>query len=86
MVFIRPKILRDGVATAIATDAKYNFIRQQQKESGAQPGELLPLIPFNKDPQLPPIPPPATAPSVLPPEETIPPEQKPAEEPGTPQP
>ena len=26
MVFIRPKILRDGVATAIETDAKYNYI------------------------------------------------------------
>jgi general secretion pathway protein D len=86
MVFIRPKILRDGVATAVATDAKYNFIRQQQKEAGAQPGELLPLIPFNKDPQLPPLPPPTSAPSVLPPEATVPPEQKPAEEPGTPQP
>ncbi len=81
MVFIRPKILRDGVDTAFATDAKYNFIRQQQKEAGAQPGEILPLIPFNKDPELPPIPPPSTAPSVLPPSETVPPEQKPEEKP-----
>jgi general secretion pathway protein D len=76
MVFIRPKILKDGATTAFATDAKYNFIRQLQKEAGAQPGEILPLIPFNKDPQLPPLPPPASAPSVLPPEDTIPPEQK----------
>jgi general secretion pathway protein D len=81
MVFIRPKILRDGAATAFVTDAKYNFIRQVQKESGAQPGEILPLIPFNKDPELPPIPPPPTAPSVLPPAETVPPEQKPEEQP-----
>ena len=77
MVFIRPKILSDGVQTAISTEAKYNFIRQLQKEAASQPGEILPLIPFNKDPQLPPIPPPASAPSVLPPEETVPPESKP---------
>jgi general secretion pathway protein D len=86
MVFIRPKILRDGVATAVATDAKYNFIRQMQKEAGSNPGEILPLIPFNKDPQLPEIPPPNTAPSVLPPESTVPPETKAEEKPATPQP
>jgi general secretion pathway protein D len=86
MVFIRPKILSDGVDTAIATDAKYNFIRQLQKEAGSNPGEILPLIPFNKDPQLPPIPPPPSAPSVLPPESTVPPESKPEEAPSQPQP
>jgi general secretion pathway protein D len=58
MVFIRPKILRDGVSTAIETNAKYNFIRDQQQKAGSDPGEILPLIPFNKDPLLPPIPPP----------------------------
>ncbi len=58
MVFIRPKILCDGVTTAIETNAKYNFIRDQQQKAGANPGEILPLIPFNKDPMLPPIPPP----------------------------
>jgi hypothetical protein len=61
MVFIRPKILRDGVQTAIETNAKYNFIREQQRKAGANPGEILPLIPFNKDPLLPPMPPPDTA-------------------------
>jgi general secretion pathway protein D len=60
MVFIRPKILNDGVQTAIETDAKYNYIRELQKKAGAQPGEILPLIPFNKDPLLPPVPPPDT--------------------------
>jgi general secretion pathway protein D len=30
MVFIRPKILRDGLAAAIETDAKYNYMRQEQ--------------------------------------------------------
>jgi general secretion pathway protein D len=57
MVFIRPKILRDGITTAFETDSKYNFIRDQQRKAGANPGEILPLIPFNKDPQLPPLPP-----------------------------
>ena len=37
---------------------------------------MLPLIPFNKEPMLPEIPPPNAAPSVLPPEETVPPESK----------
>ena len=35
MVFIRPKILRDGVQTAIETDAKYNYIRDEQQKAGA---------------------------------------------------
>ena len=61
MVFIRPKILRDGVSTALETGAKYNFIRDEQRKAGQQPGEILPLIPFNKDPQLPPIPSPLPA-------------------------
>ncbi len=61
MVFIRPKILRDGVATALETGSKYNFIRDEQRKAGSQPGEILPLIPFNKDPQLPPIPSPLPA-------------------------
>jgi general secretion pathway protein D len=60
MVFIRPKILNDGVQTAIETNAKYNFIRELQKKAGTNPGEILPLIPFNKDPLLPPVPSPDT--------------------------
>ncbi len=58
MVFIRPKILRDGLATAIATDAKYNYIRNEQIKAGRPKTEVLPLIPFTKEPVLPPIPPP----------------------------
>ena len=35
MVFIRPKILRDGAQAAIETNAKYNYMRdQQQKRNG----------------------------------------------------
>ncbi|HEU4591187.1 MAG TPA: type II secretion system secretin GspD [Steroidobacteraceae bacterium] len=56
MVFIRPKILRDGLAAAIETDAKYNYIRDEQIRSMRQKSELLPLIPFTPSPTLPPLP------------------------------
>jgi len=58
MVFIRPKILRDGLAAAIETDAKYNYMRHEQEKSGRSKSEILPLIPFTPEPRLPPIPPP----------------------------
>jgi general secretion pathway protein D len=58
MVFIRPKILRDGLAAAIETDAKYNYIRQEQINGGRPKTEVLPLIPFTSEPVLPPLPPP----------------------------
>jgi general secretion pathway protein D len=46
MVFIRPKILRDGVATAIEANAKYNYIRDERRRWPAQV-EVLPLLPYN---------------------------------------
>jgi general secretion pathway protein D len=50
MVFIRPSIIRDGVDAAIETNAKYNYIRQQQLERGKgrvqlMPGERQPTLP-----------------------------------------
>ncbi len=56
MVFIRPKILRDGLAAAIETDAKYNYMRQEQLRGGPPKTEVLPLIPFTPTPVLPPVP------------------------------
>jgi general secretion pathway protein D len=56
MVFIRPRILRDGLSTAIETNRKYNAIRQEQIQQGPQ-NELIPLLPFDKRPELPPAPP-----------------------------
>jgi general secretion pathway protein D len=56
MVFIRPKILRDGVQTAFETDAKYNYIREEQKKQNKT--EILPLLPGTKKPTLDPPPPP----------------------------
>jgi len=56
MVFIRPKILRDGLAAAIETDAKYNYMRQEIQRGAPPKTEVLPLIPFTPQPTLPPIP------------------------------
>jgi general secretion pathway protein D len=56
MVFIRPKILRDGLAAAIETDAKYNYMRQEQLRGAPPKTEVLPLIPFTPQPVLPPVP------------------------------
>jgi general secretion pathway protein D len=61
MVFIRPKILRDGVQAAFETDAKYRYMQEEQKKFNKR--ELLPLLPGVEKPKLPPpppIPPPGT--------------------------
>jgi len=66
MVFIRPKILRDGVQTSFETNAKYNTIRDAQQQ--ALPSrQLVPLLPFETRPQLPPLPATQPAPSAPPP-------------------
>jgi Flp pilus assembly secretin CpaC len=54
MIFIRPKILRDGVQAAYETDAKYNYIVDEQKKTDKR--ELIPLLP-GRGPKLPPMPP-----------------------------
>ena len=59
MVFIRPKILRDGIATAVETNAKYNYIREEQRATMRPKTEVLPLLPYTKEPLLPPAAPPA---------------------------
>jgi general secretion pathway protein D len=50
MVFIRPSILRDGVDAAIETNAKYNFIRDQQLNRNKG---KVPLMPSERQPTLP---------------------------------
>ncbi len=69
MVFIRPKILRDGIQTAIETNSKYNALRDMQLKLH---GGKAPLLPFEKGPALPPAPepmqsPPETVPESAPP-------------------
>ena len=50
MIFIRPKILRDGTQTAFATGAKYNYMVEEQRK--ADPDGKLPLLPGVKPPAL----------------------------------
>jgi general secretion pathway protein D len=50
MVFIRPRILRDGVDAAIETNAKYNYIRNQQLERN---DGRVPMMPNERQPTLP---------------------------------
>jgi general secretion pathway protein D len=50
MVFIRPRILRDGVDATIETNAKYNYMREQQLQRNngkvtLMPGERQPTLP-----------------------------------------
>ena len=52
MVFIRPTILRDGVAAALTTSAKYNVLRDQQLQ---RKNGRVTLLPGERQPQLPPI-------------------------------
>ena len=50
MVFIRPRIIRDGVDAAIETNAKYNYVREQQLERN---DGRVPLMPGERQPTLP---------------------------------
>jgi general secretion pathway protein D len=52
MVFIRPRILRDGTDAAIESNAKYNYIREQQT---GRNGGRVPLMPNERQPTLPPL-------------------------------
>ncbi len=49
MVFIRPVILRDGLSATLATDGKYNMIRDMQLGDGRR----VPLLPDTERPRLP---------------------------------
>lgn len=52
LVFIRPRVLRDAEAAAIATNSKYNFIREQQQQRNGGRVQLLPGV---QQPLLPPL-------------------------------
>jgi general secretion pathway protein D len=82
MVFIRPKILRDAEQTAIETNQKYNYIREEQRKVGR---ELLPLIPGATRPILPEPPPPPPRKDEGPTPQS-PPRESAAPVPGAPQP
>jgi general secretion pathway protein D len=61
MIFIRPQILHDATQTSIETNAKYNFMREEQRQVGADDHLSLPLLPGVKVPVLPPMPAPPPA-------------------------
>jgi general secretion pathway protein D len=52
MVFIRPKILRTDEQSAIETNTKYNYIREEQRKVTGE-HEWLPILPGVKQPELP---------------------------------
>ncbi len=60
MIFIRPQILRDGTQTAIETNSKYNYIREEQRQVGGR-DDVIPLLPGVSSPILPKLPPPPPA-------------------------
>ena len=81
MFFIRPKILRDGMQTAIETNTKYNNLRDQQLKMH---NGKAPLLPYEKQPVL--APPPAAPPAAAPPPAGTPPanpDVPPTQSPGT---
>jgi general secretion pathway protein D len=56
MIFIRPKIISDGLQSAIETNSKYNQIRDLQRKMNSKV-ELIPLLPGVTSPELPEAPP-----------------------------
>jgi general secretion pathway protein D len=50
MVFIRPRVMRDGTDAAIETNAKYNYVRDQQLNRNKG---RVPLMPSEHQPTLP---------------------------------
>jgi general secretion pathway protein D len=67
MVFIRPKILRDNVATSIETNAKYNYIRDVQQQGRGGKGGRVAIMPGEDRPVLPPLEELGPAPVIAPP-------------------
>jgi general secretion pathway protein D len=65
MVFIQPRILRDDTQAAFETDAKYNYMREQQRRTNRET-TLLPLLPFEKPEPLPQLMPATPAPAPAP--------------------
>jgi hypothetical protein len=65
MVFIRPTILRDNVQASFETNAKYNYIREQQLTTKPDNPRLMPLTTRPELPEMPqpPAMPPAGSPN-----------------------
>jgi general secretion pathway protein D len=46
LIFLQPHILRDDHQAAIETDAKYNYVREEQRRLNSDQDAKLPLLPF----------------------------------------
>jgi general secretion pathway protein D len=68
LVFIRPQILRDAQAIEDVTEQKYNGIRQEEKSLNK--GHIM-LLPGQKQPSIPAVPPGAGRPSLPPPDANV---------------
>ncbi|HEY6452036.1 MAG TPA: type II secretion system secretin GspD [Steroidobacteraceae bacterium] len=55
LIFLQPHILRDDHQAAIETDAKYNYIRDEQRRLNKDQDAKLPLLPFQPADVMPPI-------------------------------
>jgi general secretion pathway protein D len=55
MVFIQPKILRDDQAGIMETNAKYDYMRNEQKDTNRE-STIIPAQPYYKTPLLPDLP------------------------------
>ena len=55
LIFLQPHILRDDKQAAIETDAKYNFLRDEQRRLNKDQDAKLPLLPFQPADVLPDI-------------------------------
>ncbi|HEV7612815.1 MAG TPA: type II secretion system secretin GspD [Steroidobacteraceae bacterium] len=65
LVFIRPKILRDAEATESTSESKYDEVRQGEKSLGNK-GHIM-LLPGERQPVVPPMPPGSGKPAAPPP-------------------
>jgi general secretion pathway protein D len=54
LIFLQPRILRDDAQAAIETDAKYNYMLNEQRQT-AHDKTILPLAPYEPADPLPPI-------------------------------
>jgi general secretion pathway protein D len=67
MIFLRPKILREPSQAAYETDLKYNYLQDQQRSFERR--EIPPLLPGERQPRLPALPPPPPSKAPQSPEE-----------------
>jgi len=55
LIFLQPHILRDDRQAAIETDAKYTYLRDEQRRLNKDQDAKLPLLPFQPADEMPPI-------------------------------